>query len=103
MSIWADIRRRGIGKEIKKEDKNIDLNKNIELISSISKPTILFSGSVGQEDLDNLPHTAGNVYYVIEDCFSNGNKLYAGDLIIDDGSSWRCVNHSDWIDNSYIG
>lgn len=102
MSVWADIRRRGIGKEIKKEDKK-SIWEFADPVEPIATAPVTFVGSVGQEGLDNIPHNTGRIYYVNDDCSSNGQLFHAGDLIVDDGSTWHCVNHSDWIDNSYIG
>ena len=63
---------------------------------------ITFVGCIGQEGLDNIPHNIGRIYYINNDCSSNGKQFHAGDLIVDDGSTWHVVTHSD-IANYYIG
>ena len=99
MSVWSDIHRRSNGKQIRKEDEII--NELESPADALSSP-ITYVGTIGPKDIANVKHTTGRLFYVNDDCSCNGQKFYAGDLIVDDGVIFHVVSTNDFT-NSYIG
>ena len=101
MSVWADIRKRGNGSEIKKEDQVKDFDN---VVGSIQQQPVTFVGCIDSEDdLRNVPRLCGKMYMVNDTIQIDGKEYHNGDMIIDDGQNWHVISHTDYIANSYIG
>jgi len=106
MSLWTDLQNKSLGQP-RKEDLSNNLwefaDPIIGSFKSFKSQPITFIGTMGPEGLDKIPHSAGRYCIVKNTCSCNGQQFNAGDLIMDDGSTWQIIGHSDCIGNSYIG
>lgn len=88
MSIWGDIRKRGLGQEIKKEDQ---VNENLwESSEPITQQPLVFAGIIDKNNIPSLP-ASGQLFFTNDTIIINGVTYPSGSMLLFDGKSWHNV------------
>ena len=87
MSIWDDIRKRGLGQETKKEDQ---VDENLWEFSDPVEQPLVFSGTIDKNNIPSLP-ASGQLYFTNDKVIINGVTYPSGCMLLFDGKSWHNV------------